>query len=285
MIGFDQTGFDAHDLLLAPPGDGRVETVEGPRTRLIYLIPGDRSPLEVMRNYQAELSNQGFEVVFSCSRAACGSADRMNEALYPSGSRLKNYGQITEYALQFPRDDHQYLAARNPVTGRSITIWVAYDTFNIDERSANSTMALVDVVDGEGLEQRMEVVESVTRDDLSAAYDDQGRITLNGVFFATDSDTMTAESGAALTEIAAFLTARPEAKAYVVGHTDATGDFDYNLDLSRRRATSVVAALTGQFGIAPDRLAPAGVGPLVPVATNQTEEGRALNRRVELVRR
>ena len=71
----------------------------------------------------------------------------------------------------------------------------------------------------------------------------------------------------------------------MVGHTDNQGGLDYNMDLSRRRAGAVVAALTEQHGIAADRLRPAGVGPLAPAATNDTEEGRSLNRRVELVKR
>ncbi len=71
----------------------------------------------------------------------------------------------------------------------------------------------------------------------------------------------------------------------MVGHTDMTGGYDYNMDLSRRRAAAVVAALTGRFGVAAARLQPAGVGPLSPVADNTTDEGRSLNRRVELVQR
>jgi outer membrane protein OmpA-like peptidoglycan-associated protein len=69
----------------------------------------------------------------------------------------------------------------------------------------------------------------------------------------------------------------------VVGHTDNIGALDYNIDLSRRRAEAVVVALTSQHGVARDRLRPSGVGPLAPAATNATEGGRALNRRVELV--
>ena len=74
-------------------------------------------------------------------------------------------------------------------------------------------------------------------------------------------------------------------KLWVVGHTDSTGEYEMNMDLSRRRAAAVIAALTGGHGIAADRLQPAGVGPLAPVASNDTEEGRAKNRRVELVKR
>lgn len=72
-------------------------------------------------------------------------------------------------------------------------------------------------------------------------------------------------------------------KLHVVGHTDNVGGYDSNLGLSKRRAEAVVAALSRDFGIAAERLTANGVAYLAPVAVNTTEEGRAKNRRVELV--
>jgi outer membrane protein OmpA-like peptidoglycan-associated protein len=69
-----------------------------------------------------------------------------------------------------------------------------------------------------------------------------------------------------------------------VGHTDNQGKPDYNLDLSRRRAASVLRELTSKNGIAADRLDSFGCGLYAPVASNESEEGRAKNRRVELVK-
>jgi outer membrane protein OmpA-like peptidoglycan-associated protein len=80
-----------------------------------------------------------------------------------------------------------------------------------------------------------------------------------------------------------MLNANSSLKIYVVGHTDMTGQLDYNMELSLRRAESVVEALVNTHGIAADRLKAQGAGPLCPVSTNNTEEGRKLNRRVELV--
>ena len=71
----------------------------------------------------------------------------------------------------------------------------------------------------------------------------------------------------------------------MVGHTDNVGAMDYNRDLSSRRAAAVVAALVGEHGVGGARLQAEGVGPLSPVASNDEEAGRALNRRVELVSR
>ena len=78
---------------------------------------------------------------------------------------------------------------------------------------------------------------------------------------------------------------KPDLKLIVAGHTDNEGAFDYNVDLSSRRAKAVVAALTKDYGVSADRLTPFGDGMSAPVASNADESGRAKNRRVELVQR
>lgn len=85
-------------------------------------------------------------------------------------------------------------------------------------------------------------------------------------------------------EIAGLLKQNPQWKIYIVGHTDNVGTYDYNMDLSQRRAKAVVTALTAQYGVQAARLRAAGVGPVAPVASNESEEGRAENRRVELAK-
>jgi len=101
----------------------------------------------------------------------------------------------------------------------------------------------------------------------------------------TNKDAVKAESQPTLAEIAKLLKSNPSLRLHVVGHTDNQGKSDYNLDLSRRRAASVVAELTGKQGIAANRLDSFGCGMYSPVASNDAEEGRAKNRRVELVQR
>jgi outer membrane protein OmpA-like peptidoglycan-associated protein len=87
-----------------------------------------------------------------------------------------------------------------------------------------------------------------------------------------------------LTEIAKLLEQDPKLKLYVVGHTDNQGTLDMNMDLSRQRADAVVKVLTTKYSVAAARLHTLGDGPSAPVASNDTEEGRAKNRRVELVK-
>ena len=110
-----------------------------------------------------------------------------------------------------------------------------------------------------------------------------GHIALYGIYFDTDKAVVKAESKPTLDQIAALLQGAPDLQVVIVGHTDSQGTLAYNMDLSQRRAAAVAAALSKSYGIAAARLKTAGVGFLAPVGSNQTEDGRALNRRVELV--
>jgi outer membrane protein OmpA-like peptidoglycan-associated protein len=104
-----------------------------------------------------------------------------------------------------------------------------------------------------------------------------------GIEFDFDKAAIKPESEPQLAEMAKYLQANPKTQVFVIGHTDNKGTLDYNLGLSGRRADAVVQALAGKHKIDPKRMAPRGLGPLAPVATNRTDEGRAKNRRVELV--
>ena len=117
--------------------------------------------------------------------------------------------------------------------------------------------------------------------DLSRA----GHVVVHGIYFDTDKAVVKPESEASLSEIATLLRENADLKVFIVGHTDITGDLAHNLDLSERRAAAVAEALVANHSISAERLAPRGVGPLAPVASNDTEAGRALNRRVEIVKR
>ena len=111
----------------------------------------------------------------------------------------------------------------------------------------------------------------------------EGRIALYGIQFATGSATIQPESADTLETIVSYLRENPERYFYVVGHTDDVGGLGSNMTLSEARAQAVVDALLMALPAARDRLTARGVGPLSPVATNGENDGRALNRRVELV--
>ena len=118
---------------------------------------------------------------------------------------------------------------------------------------------------------------------IGNSLDSNGRVAIYGIYFDTAQSDLKPDSDPTLAEIAEFLKQQPTLKVFIVGHTDTLGDPAANVKLSLARAQSVVSALSAKYGIASARLTPFGNGPYAPVASNKTEEGRAKNRRVELV--
>lgn len=112
-----------------------------------------------------------------------------------------------------------------------------------------------------------------------------GKIAIYGIYFDTGKSQIKPESGESLEQIALFLNENPDINCWVVGHTDSDGSFEINSKLSLARAKAVASYLQNNYSIAPNRLFAEGVGPLAPTSTNDTEEGKKLNRRVELVKK
>lgn len=119
---------------------------------------------------------------------------------------------------------------------------------------------------------------------MAKSIEETGRVAVYGIYFDTGKSTLKPESQPTLQEIAKLMKANQALKLYVVGHTDNTGAFDTNMKLSIDRAAAVINALVSQHSLNAASLKACGDGPTAPVATNDTEEGKALNRRVELVK-
>lgn len=132
--------------------------------------------------------------------------------------------------------------------------------------------------------QAMEQEVTANADAFASDIRRTGHAAVYGIFFDFNKAVLKPESKAALTEIARMLKADPGLKVHVVGHTDNVGGLETNMKLSLDRANAVVQELVAAHGIAAARLKAGGVGPLAPVAANDSEEGRAKNRRVELVK-
>jgi len=120
--------------------------------------------------------------------------------------------------------------------------------------------------------------------EMSTGINSTGHTVVNGILFDTGKADVKAESAAALDEVVKLLQQNASIKLYVVGHTDNVGGLAANLDLSKRRAAAVVQAIVAKYPAAGARLASFGDGPYAPISSNDSEDGRALNRRVELVK-
>lgn len=112
----------------------------------------------------------------------------------------------------------------------------------------------------------------------------EGKFSTTGILFNVNSAIIRPESYGVLKDIASALKENPEVKVKIVGHTDSDGDDATNLNLSQKRAVSVIEALSGEFGIDKSRMESDGKGEAIPAQPNTTAEGKAANRRVEFIR-
>jgi len=303
IIGYDVRRFDEFTLPLGPiriTGSGtltaaKTQKVEGRVSRILYVSPAERSPLEVLRNYEDELKKNGFTVLYSCERTACSAPDGWlgEYFLYPLSKRLKQTppaggggtmvpGQISSTALTQPKDQ-RYLAAKRAGAAGDVyaSVYVATQGFAFQPETAGRALVLLDVIETTPLETGMVTVDaSAMAKDIGAT----GKVALYGIYFDTNSADVKPESTPTLQEIAKLMKQDAALKLFVVGHTDNVGGYDVNMALSQRRADAVLKELTTKHGVDAARLRAAGAGQLAPVARNDTDDGRAKNRRVELVK-
>lgn len=287
IVGYTVAAYDEAIILDGPMDPGGAErtgpgfkTIEGQVFLIYYILPQGRSTLEVLRNYEASLQAKGFSILFSCatSNGTCFTSNR------PEGGYLLGIAVgdpvglpkfVDDYVHNWFGNGGRYLLARLDRPEGAV-----YASLYLGE-SDRGNVAVVRVVETKGMEANK--IAFVTASEMEAALRDKGKIALYGILFDFDKDTIKPESRPTLGEIAALLKSKPELRLKVVGHTDNQGTAEYNLDLSRRRAANVVATLSREFAIAPERLSAEGAGLTQPIASNETEEGRAQNRRVELV--
>ena len=288
ILGYKETAFDEFDLpvgLTDTPAAGKqplkVEHLQGKHTRILYVAPAQRSTLEVFTNYQQAIARAGLRTLFSCggTTTPCGRSGTLSGALYPLEQQLKQSGRHSEYAFSLPRDE-RYIAAAG--SNAYVSVYIARGGNSGVERVYDRAVILLDVIEPTTMDTGRVTVDAAA---MAKGLSTEGHVALYEIYFDTGSATLKPESDTALREITSLLRTDPQLRLFVVGHTDNVGAFATNLDLSRRRAAAVVAALTTTHGIAATRLQAEGVGMLAPIASNETDAGRAKNRRVELVRR
>lgn len=260
----DQTlAFDAYEFVIGKEsnGDLRSRTVEGRVTRSIYDNPRGRSTLEIVRNYEQALRGKGLRIVHQCAgREDCGG----------TGTRASNWNRVAGMNIG-AGGDFRYVAAEGAVGGRQVNVAVM----------VNAHRNWVTVVEGEGMQTGQ---VGVNADELAQALAEDGKVRLEGIYFDTGLATLRAESRDALAQVAELMRRDPSLRLEIVGHTDSVGNATANLRLSESRALAVRSALVVDHGVPDRRLRSRGAGAAEPVAPNDSEAGRALNRRVELVR-
>jgi outer membrane protein OmpA-like peptidoglycan-associated protein len=248
--------FDARKFPVGPPLEEQkpehVE-VEGTLFYLRYELNEGSKPasgLQIMRNFENAAKSGGGTV----------------EGRYPDWCKAN--------------------ADYDPRLGNTCTNWGVSMKFVSSDKEVWAYMQMVDensygiqIIERTTMKQEIVVNAAELQKGLAAT----GHIAVYDILFDTGKADIKAQSDSALKEIAKLMSQNPSLKLHVVGHTDNVGNAAANMKLSQARAAGVVAHLTGKHGVAANRLTAFGAGPYAPVSSNKTDEGRARNRRVELV--
>lgn len=274
-------------------------TVEGRLELTAWQVPGSATTLQLLAPLREQLAAKGYREVFSCEDEGCGGFDFRYEMRV-----------LPEPEMHVNLDDFRYFGALRAGDGgpEAIALLVSRSQavgyiHVVEVTPADAQPDAVAEAGGEGggevggegggevggdapgaaPELAPAPVAPSVPGSLAAALEATGRAVLDDLSFETGSSRLAAGPFPSLAELAAWLAADPGRKVTLVGHTDASGALEPNVALSRARARAVRQALIAEHGADPAQVEADGVGYLMPLDTNRTEEGRAANRRVEAV--
>lgn len=250
---------------------------EGAIRRRAYSVPDPtRTSLQILSPTRSALEAAGYTQVFSCADASCGGFDfRFQLDLLPEPEMHVDLGDF-RYALMENEDAaprYVALVSSSSATAGFLHVTEVYPT---------ALPADVPDSDGEAVVSEPPPVQPKPLD-LATSLVEFGHVVLDDLDFATGSAELGPGPFGSLESLADWLSANPLARVLLVGHTDAVGSQDANVSLSERRAAAVAERLAGEYGASREQLQSMGAGFLSPVASNLTEQGRAANRRVEVV--
>jgi len=273
-----ETAAGSYDLPIGGWSDGAVPVVpvEGAVTRQAWRIPvAGLATLEVVAPLRRQLRAAGYEVLFECATDSCGGFDfRFSTEVLPAPHMYVDLG------------NYRFLAARREgeAGAEAVSLMVSSNT---REGYVQVIRAVPAGASAPSLAQASAPVvrRDVPRDlgAFGAELEQEGRVVLTDLSFATGSAQLGAGPYASLSALAGYLAANPDRRVALVGHTDSEGSLDGNITLSRRRAGSVLERLVETHGTRRAQLDAQGMGYLAPLASNLTAEGREANRRVEVI--
>ena len=292
IVSFFNRNFDEYAFYIEPItwdqwGNIQIKktTLEGQITRIVYREPPpDHSALELFRNYQEALSGAGFKNIIEVKPSDCkkGAPGQIYAQLWENGT-----SPFQQYAIQ----ECAYIGAMAERDGQKVYIMVTIADYNqplaITFTGAKNPETfnhgilgvMVDVITLKPVKISLVTVKS---DDMAKTLKDTGKVDIYGITFDVDKTDIKPDSTATLEQVAQLLKNDGALKLEVAGHTDNSGDKSHNQTLSEGRAKAVVHTLVTQYGIDASRLQAKGYGDTKPVVPNDSDDGKAKNRRVEL---
>lgn len=255
--------------------------LEGKVFRTYYTIKTGATVNDVYQNYRNSIQRGGFKI--------------LAKGLNPTRNVGKEVGGNTWIRTfysknPFPVDsDVRIMSGSATSAGAGFVAGLldrpsgkVYIGVSVYQYSSEEVLVVQDIVETGSLEDGKVTVDA---DYIAREIELNGTVALYGIYFDFDKADIKPESKEALEAIAEYLKKHSDVNLYIVGHTDMKGTVVYNLSLSEKRATAVVDKLVSDYGISRGRLEGKGVGPFSPKSNNTSEEGRKLNRRVELVKK
>lgn len=249
-----------------------VSGTEGAIRKTAYRLPNVKmTSLQLIAPLRRQLIDAGYERVFACADAECGGFDfRFQLDILGEPAMHVDLGNFRYLLMrQEGANPHSIAVLASPgLNSGFVHVTEVSDSIFPDPIQATPTPTPARPTAPTDFIERLIADSHAVLDDLD---------------FGTGSAELTGGPYASLQELARWLAENPTARVILVGHTDAVGSLEANTALSRRRASAVADRLVGTLGTNRLQLQAAGAGYLAPIASNLTDEGRAANRRVEVV--
>ncbi len=245
-------------------------TIEGlVQIRTFRIDAPNQNTLALIQFFRAQFAASGANILLDCDQNICGGFD------FRFG-----FDVASAPAMEVDLTDFRYLAAQktDPLGKFSVSILVSKTT-----AAAYFQLVEISPVDAPDIPPARTPAAVVAPSDIAKILAQTGGMPLDGLEFASGKAELVADPKGILAEVAKWMADNPAKGLILVGHTDNEGSLDSNVAIARRRAESVRQALIDVHGVEPSRLSAEGVGFLVPRSTNETPDGRAINRRVEIV--
>ncbi|MGH1367923.1 MAG: OmpA family protein [Maritimibacter sp.] len=274
----DASDVDGYAMPIGPFDGERIQTraTSGAVTKRAWRIGGTgQSTFQIYIALKTQLEAQGYNILFECDEESCGGYD------FRFGTTV-----IDEPEMHVDLGDFQFLSAQLPgESGDATSILVS--------RSANAGFVQMIHVGPTGSLPATTIASTkagppaqapnVELSEIGSAMEGLGRYIMADLVFQTGTTALGDGSYQSLSDLAGYLVANPKKRVALIGHTDAEGSLAANITVSERRAASVKERLVRDFGVPQAQLEAKGIGYLAPIASNQTEEGRNANRRVEAI--
>jgi len=265
---YQNKNFDRYYVLSLKDHKISPYEIDGKITRIQYSVGKEHSVFEIYKSYENSLKKTGFEILTTLDNRNCGV--NLQERLY--NDEFHGLNKLPRAAANPGDDKFAYLAAKKKINNKDIYIVV----YTADERG--DLLITFDAIEVQGMEEDL-----VTVKNLDESITANGHIAIYDIHFDTGKSKIKPGSSVALKNIAEYLNAHTSQKFLIVGHSDNVGNFDANIKLSKERAKAVMNELITKYNVKPEQLKSYGDGSTAPVASNSTNDGKAKNRRVEIV--